>query len=227
MRRPFCGAETSCILPPCRCVPDRHIRQRTLSYRIDRGPGAASGRSVGVAPRPGTRLRTAAPGGESDVHRSNTHLRRLWRRLRALGRGPGVLRHKGLRLGSEALPELPSRPAIDEGSRRRTGGRQGAQVADLGNTSPPSARAAATRLRSRSSHTWTGPSTAPTASESSTLRARNQGPRPGVGPGAWRSGIPRKKKRRSPSGDRRFRYGRIRPWSACRRRPTPCRRRRP
>src|SRR3989304_2489085 len=41
------------------------------------------------------------------VHRSKRHLRRLRRRVRSLGRRPGVLRAEGIHVRPEAMPELP------------------------------------------------------------------------------------------------------------------------
>ena len=58
--------------------------------------------------RGASRATASVRGGQDfDLHRSHPQLRRLRRGLHPLQRGPGVLRRKGLLVGSQALHQLP------------------------------------------------------------------------------------------------------------------------
>ena len=167
-RGPFRGSVLSCPAHH-RCSPIRHLEDRHLGR-------AAPGHSCHRQPRPSS----ACPGRTTsyrhvledrvDLLRSNHPLRRLRRGVHPLRRRPGVLCAEGVRLGSQALHQLPRQPAGL--ARRRRGGpprhrwtaRLRARRAASASTSRCSARRAAIRPRSRSSRGWTGRSTARTAS---------------------------------------------------------------
>lgn len=121
-------AEDACY-PPGQPVRPRQATNRTLST------GSAPQqrlreirRSVGFAVPRGRPARTQAPPEEQrGLRRSNPNLRRLRFRVHTLGRGSGVLRPEGLRLGSEALPQLsrgPAQHARSRGERRSQSTRQ-------------------------------------------------------------------------------------------------------
>ena len=66
--------------------------------------------------RAGGRHKLISSFGEVTVgvlYRSNPHLRRLWRGVHPLRGGPGVLRTEGVRVGSKALPIVPSVASAD------------------------------------------------------------------------------------------------------------------
>ena len=145
------------------------LRNGLPERRPPRGPRAQLLSRDG---RPGNqRLREEKRG----LRRSNPDLCGLRRRVRALGRRPGVLRAEGVRLGPETMPQLPCQPAHHARCRRRIGARPRRATGGPREYFAASARAAATRPRCLSSRTRTGRSTARTASGTSTPRAPDGG----------------------------------------------------
>jgi CxxC-x17-CxxC domain-containing protein len=93
-----------------RCAPKQGSDKRHLGSR---GPGSLSRLR---SSRPPNRLsvdapRSPGPGGARDLRRSNPQLCRLWSGVHPFGGRPGVLRPARVRLGPQAMRQLPCQPA--------------------------------------------------------------------------------------------------------------------